>query len=140
LGFEKFGLVSYASQTRVARFVEYLEAGKICGTKCLSCGHLDFPPRAYCSRCFSEKWEWAQLSGKCKLVTFTKVDSAPAAFKAEAPYFLGLAELLEGPKVFASIDASLSETDLKPNVPLLLEPRKLGNGNFSYALMKPATV
>jgi len=134
MGFEKFGLVSYASQTKVSGFIGYLEMGKIFGTKCLDCGHLEFPPRAYCSQCLSGRWEWTQLSGECKLVTYTKVEAAPSAFKEEAPYLLGLAEFSEGPKVFAWVDATIPESDLKPGLALRLEPRKLSNGNLSYLL------
>ena len=134
MGFEKFGLVSYASQSKVSGFIEHLEMGKIFGTKCLDCGHLDFPPRAYCRQCLSGRWEWIQLSGECKLVTYTKVEAAPAAFKEEAPYLLGLAEFSEGPKVFAWVDTMIPESALKPGLRLRLEPRKLGNGNCSYLL------
>jgi hypothetical protein len=137
VGFEKFGLVSYASNTRISRFTEYLEAGKIQGTKCLECGRLEFPPRAHCRHCLSDKWEWASLSGDCRLITFTRVEAAPALFKAEAPYVLGLAEFSEGPKVFAWIDRGIPESDVRVGTGLKLKPFKLTNGNFSYLLTKP---
>ena len=137
LGFEKFGLVSYVSQTRVSEFVKYLEAGKIYGTKCVECGHVEFPPRAYCSRCLSDKYEWIALSGDCKLLTFTKVEAAPAAFQDEAPYIVGLAEFSEGPKVLAWIDRAVPESDAKAGVKLRLKPMKLENGQLSYVLTTP---
>ena len=134
MGFEKFGFVSYLSQTKVSKFTDYLGEGKIYGTKCLECGAVDFPPRAYCRHCLSNKWDWVPLSGDCKLVTFTRVESAPAAFTAEAPYLLGLAEFIEGPKVLAWIDRAIPEGDVKVGVELRLKPSKLGNGNLSYLL------
>jgi hypothetical protein len=134
VGFEKFGLVSYASHTRISKFTEYLEAEKIYGTKCLECGCLEFPPRAYCRRCLSDRWEWVSLSGDCKLITFTRVEAAPALFKAEAPYMLGLAEFSEGPKVFAWIDREIPASDVKVGIRLKLKSFKLTNGNFSYIL------
>jgi hypothetical protein len=137
VGFERFGLVSYASHTKISKFTEYLEAGKILGTKCLDCGCLEFPPRAYCPRCLSGKWEWAAFLGDCKLITFTRVEAAPALFKAEAPYILGLAAFSEGPKVFAWIDRGIPESDVKVGMGLRLKPFKLTNGNFSYVLTKP---
>jgi uncharacterized OB-fold protein len=136
MGFEKFGFVSCVSQTRISKFAEYLEVGKIQGTKCLDCGCVEFPPRAYCRRCLSDKWEWVPLSGDCNLVTYTKVEAAPAAFKEEAPYLLGLAEFLEGSKVFAWIDRSISESDVKVGMRLKLKPLKLANGNFAYLLSR----
>ena len=134
MGFEKFGWVSFASQTKVSKFVEYLEAGKIHGTKCLECGLIQFPPRAYCLQCLSTNFEWALLSGDCTLITFTKVEAAPASFKEQAPYLLGLAEFSEGPKVFAWIDRRIPEENLKPGTKLRLKPSKLENGNLSYIL------
>jgi len=140
VGFEKFGLVSYVSQTKLSKFTQYLEEGRIYATKCLKCGCLQFPPRANCSKCLSDSWEWVPLSGDCKLVTYTKVDAAPAAFKAEAPYLLGLAEFSEGPKVFAWIDRMIPESAVKSGVGLKLKPFKLSNGNFCYTLTAPQSV
>jgi len=134
LGFEKFGWVSFTSETKVSKFVEYLEAGKIYGTKCLECGLIQFPPRAYCLQCLSSNFEWASLSGDCTLITFTKVDAAPESFKEQAPYVLGLAEFSEGPMVFAWIDRMIPEENLKVGTKLKLKPSKLENGNLSYII------
>lgn len=136
MGFEKFGWVSYASQTRVSEFVDYLRDGKICGTKCKECGYVQFPPRAHCVRCLSNDFEWKELSGDCALVTYTKVDASPATFKDQAPYLLGLAEFSEGPKVFAWVDKAISEEQLTPGMKMKLKPSKLSNGNLSYVLTK----
>jgi len=122
LGFEKFGFVSYVSQTRVSGFAKYLEAGKICGTKCLECGYLEFPPRAYCRLCLSDKWEWAAMSGECKLLTFTRVEVAPAAFKDEAPYVVGLAQFMDGPRVLAWVDRTIPESSMQVGARLSLKP------------------
>ena len=134
MGFEKFGWISYASQTRVSKFTEYLEAGKIYGTKCMECGLLQFPPRAHCLRCLSNNFEWAPLSGDCTLVTFTKVEAAPATFKEQAPYLLGLAEFAEGPKVFAWIDKAVEDEGLRVGMKLKLQSSKLANGQWGYML------
>jgi uncharacterized OB-fold protein len=139
MGFEKFGLVSYVNQTRISGFIDHLEAGEIYGTKCLECGCLEFPPRAYCRRCLSDRWRWVALSGDCKLITFTRIEAAPAAFKTQAPYMLGLAEFSEGPKVFAWIDRAIPESDVKAGVRLMLKPLKLANGNFAYVLTTPSS-
>ncbi len=138
MGFEKFGWVSYASQTRLAKFIEYLEDGKIYGTKCKECGYLQFPPRAHCVRCLSSNFEWKQLSGDCTLITYTKVDAAPATFKEQAPYLLGLAEFSEGPKVFAWIDKKVLEDQITIGMKLQLKASKLSNGNISYTLTRPS--
>jgi len=140
LGFEKFGWVSYVSQTEVSKFAEYLEAGKIFGTKCLECGCLQFPPRSHCLRCLSSNFEWTPFSGDCTLVTFTTVEAAPATFKEQAPYLLGLAEFSEGPKVFAWVDRTIPKENVKVGMKLKLQTSKLTNGNFTYVLTSAETI
>jgi uncharacterized OB-fold protein len=137
MSFEKFGWVSYASQTRLGKFIEYLQDGRICGTKCKECGALQFPPRAHCVRCLSTSYEWATLTGICKLITFTKVEVTPPAFQGHAPYALGLAELDEGPKVFAWIDKAVREGQIAPGKKMRLKASKLPNGNLVYVLTNP---
>ncbi|MGD0175977.1 MAG: Zn-ribbon domain-containing OB-fold protein [Candidatus Bathyarchaeia archaeon] len=137
MGFERFGWVSYASQTRISKFVDYLQEGKIYGTKCKECGCVQFPPRAHCVRCLSSSFEWKELAGDCVLITYTKVEAAPSMFKEQAPYLLGLAELPEGPKVFAWIDKTVPEDRINIGMKLKLNPTKLANGNLCYALTLP---
>ncbi len=137
MGFEKFGWVSYTSQTRISKFVDYLMEGKIVGTKCNECGLVQFPPRAHCVRCLSSSFEWKEFSGDCGLITYTKVDAAPSMFQDQAPYMLGLAEFPEGPKVFAWIDKGITEDQVALGMKLKLKAVKLSNGNASYLLTKP---
>ena len=137
MGFERFGWVSYASQTRISKFVDYLQEGKIYGTECKECGCVQFPPRAHCVRCLSSNFEWKELAGDCVLITYTKVEATPSMFKEQAPYLLGLAELPEGPKVFAWIDKTVPEDRINIGMKLKLDSTKLPNGNLCYALIVP---
>jgi uncharacterized OB-fold protein len=137
VGFEKFGWISYASQTRVSKFVDYLQEGKIYATKCNECGLIEFPPRAHCVRCLSSNFEWKELPGDCALITYTKVDAAPSMFKDQTPYTLGLAEFPEGPKVFAWIDKSIPEDQIVTGMKLKLCATRLPNSGVSYVLTKP---
>jgi len=108
MGFEKFGKHGYVSQAKVAPIVDYLKKGELAGTKCLECGALYFPPKADCPKCRSTKFDWVPLNENCKLITFTEVFFAPPEFQKETPYLLGLAELEEGPRVFAPIDSRIA--------------------------------
>lgn len=137
MGFEKFGWISYASQTRISKFIDYLQEGKIYGTQCKECGCVQFPPRAHCVRCLSNSFEWKELTGDGVLITYTKVDATPSMFKDQSPYFLGLAELSDGPKVFAWIDKTIPEDQISIGMKLKLNPTKLTNGNLCYTLTKP---
>jgi len=136
VSFEQFGWVSYASNTRVSKFVDYLQEGRIYATKCNECGQVEFPPRAHCIRCLSTNFEWKELLGDCTLITYTKVDAAPSVFRDQAPYTLGLAEFSEGPKVFAWIDKSITEAEVAIGMKLKLITTELPNRRVSYLLTK----
>lgn len=136
VGFEKFGWVSYTTDTRVSKFVNYLQEGKIYATKCNECGLVAFPPRAHCVRCLSSNFEWKELSGDCALITYTKVDAAPSMFKDQAPYTLGLAEFTEGPKVFAWIDKTIPEDQIAIGMKLKLIATTLPSSRVSYVFTK----
>ena len=140
MGFEKFGLVSYASQSRIANFVEYLDKGKIYGTRCKECGKLQFPPRAHCSKCLSTNFEWVPVLNQCVLITYTMVEAAPLSFIERAPYMLGLAQFTEGPKVFAWMDTAIAESEVSIGMKLRLRILQLSNGNLAYTLVKEAKV
>lgn len=71
------------------------------------------------------------------LITYTKVEATPSMFKEQAPYLLGLAELPEGPKVFAWIDKTVPEDRINIGMKLKLDSTKLPNGNLCYALIVP---
>jgi uncharacterized protein len=134
LGFEKFGRSGYVSQTKINTLLSYLEKGQIAATKCKKCGRTYFPPRADCLDDRHSAMEWVVLDGKSKLITFTKVFFAPPAFQPETPYLLGLAELLDGLRVFAPISPSVAEQSLKPGVELSLTVAKGSHGNLYYWL------
>ncbi len=74
------------------------------------------------------------------LITYTKVDATPSMFKDQAPYFLGLAELSDGPKVFAWIDKTIPDDQISIGMKLKLQATNLANGNLCYTLIKPDTV
>lgn len=137
MGFERFGWVSYVSQTRISKFVDLLQEGKICGTECKECGYVQFPPRAHCVKCLSSDFEWKELTGNCLLITYTKVDATPSMFKDHAPYILGLAEFAEGPKAFAWIDKGIPDDEISIGMRLKLRETNLANGNLCYTLVRP---
>ena len=70
------------------------------------------------------------------MVTFTEVHFAPPQFQAEAPYLLGLAELREGPRVFAPIDKFLDRAALKLGMSMVLRVVKRSGDGFYYQLEK----
>ncbi len=134
MGFEKFGEISYISETKVSDFVKHLEKGRIMGTKCKKCGRLYFPPRADCADCLSSDMEWIPLSGRGKLITYTTAYFAPAGF--EAPYTLTLAELEEGVRVFTWMSKEIGKDEIKIGMNVRLIPVKLEDERITYELRK----
>ena len=134
--FAKFGKIGYVSETKVADFVKFLEKGKIMSTRCGRCGKLYFPPRADCPDDLSSDVTWEELSGKCRLLTFTTVHFAPTGFEDDLPYSLALVQCEEGVKVFAPFSKDLAESDVHIGMDLRLAPLRLPNGRITYELKR----
>jgi len=136
LSFEKFGTVSYTKESRVNDFVKYLEEGKVMATKCKECGRISFPPRADCVGCMSKDFEWKELKGKGRLLTYTIAQFAPIGFENEAPYVLALAELEEGVRMLAHISKNVRTEEIKIGMDLKVVPIKSPDGRFTITLEK----
>jgi len=136
MSFGKFGKVSYVSETKLQEFMKYLEQGKIKGSKCKNCNRVYFPPRADCD-CMSGEPEWIELRGNCRLITYTTVHFAPASFRYDVPYVLGVAQFEEGPTVFAPLNKEIKEEEIQIGMQLKLVPMKLAGDKIIYELRKP---
>ena len=134
MGFEEFGIVSFTGTTKAEKFVDLLKDGKICGTKCKSCGAKFFPPRSDCNSCLSEDMEWFEIAGAGELITFTQAMYAPAGFEKDVPYVLGVAQFPDGTKVFGRLDKSLPDNVIKIGMNIKLKAVDLNNGRLSYEL------
>jgi len=75
--FKKFGTVSFTSVTKVNDFIDFLEQGKVMGSRCSACGMVFFPPRADCYKCLASNMEWFEIEGTGKLTTYSKLKFAP---------------------------------------------------------------
>src|SRR6056297_3499115 len=104
----KFGTVSFANVTQVNDFVDYLEDGRLVGTKCKQCGLYFFPPRAHCYKCLSSNLEWFEVTGEGRLVTYSTLQYAPAGFQEDLPYTIGLLDYVEY-RVFGRVSPSIKE-------------------------------
>jgi uncharacterized OB-fold protein len=88
---------------KTSKFWKELEKGKIFTTKCKKCKIINFPPVIDCGICGSSKVDWIELSGRGKILTYTKVFVKPASFSEEKPYIVAIAELDEGIKILSWI-------------------------------------
>lgn len=136
MGFEKFGVVSFTSDAKVAPLVDYLEKGKVMMTKCQQCGKAFFPPKADCPRCVSSNVEWLEISSIGTLLTFTVVNYGPSGFENDTPYTLGIAEFEEGVKVLGRVSKAISPEDIKVGMRVKLAPLKLANEQIIYEMRR----
>jgi hypothetical protein len=95
---------------------------KIVGSRCGECGELHLPPRPICSHCHSRSMDWAELSGKGRIIGITSVAIAPSAmiergFGRDKPYVTAIVALDDGPSVAARIEG-VDATDPPVGAPM----------------------
>ncbi|PZW44816.1 hypothetical protein C8P66_114107 [Humitalea rosea] len=78
------------------RFWDGLLEGRFTTTRCDDCGKWSFPPKPFCPHCWSRNVAWADLSGRGRLYAATTIHAAPAVFRGDAPYRVGIVDLEEG--------------------------------------------
>jgi len=93
----------------IEQFYKFLNQQKLMAGKCLKCGKIHLPPRPMCDNCFSKDFEWLQISGKGKLLTYTVIHVAPQQFQALTPYVVGIVELENGLKIPGMIQETTQE-------------------------------
>ncbi len=129
LRFKKFGTVSFTAITKTNDFVGYLEQGKVMGTKCKDCGMTFFPPRADCYKCLASNVEWFEVTGKGKLVTYSKLEYGPVGFEADLPYAIAACGL----RGLQSLRQTLQEHPRKRN-----QGGNGGQGGCQQAAQRPS--
>ncbi|MFA7468466.1 MAG: Zn-ribbon domain-containing OB-fold protein [Desulfotomaculaceae bacterium] len=135
MGFDKFGYVSFTSESKVKRFVQELEKGKLAGTKCQKCGAAYFPPRADCADCLGNEMSWYELSEKGVVVSYTKLSYAPVGFEADLPYTLALAEF-DGFKVFGRLSKEIMDSERSVGMAVRIRIINLPGEKLSYEFVR----
>ncbi|MCP4579584.1 MAG: Zn-ribbon domain-containing OB-fold protein [Deltaproteobacteria bacterium] len=133
--FKKFGTVSFTATTKVNDFVSHLEDGKVMGTKCKECDAAYFPPRSDCAKCLSSDMEWFEVSGKGKLVTYSKLEYAPIGFGDDLPYAIALLDY-GNYKVFGRIAQDVPDDEIEVGMEMTTRPNTLSNGQLNYVFQK----
>jgi uncharacterized protein len=135
--FSKFGTVTFTATTKVNDFIDYLEKGKVVGTRCKDCGMMFFPPRADCYKCLAGNMEWFEVSGKGKLISYSKLEFAPQGFGEDLPYSIALLDYGDY-KVFGRIANSVPEEEIEVGMELETVANELPGGQLNYVFQKPA--
>jgi uncharacterized OB-fold protein len=133
--FKKFGTVSFTAITKANDFIEYLENSKVMGTRCKDCGMMFFPPRADCHQCLAGNMEWFEVSGKGKLLTYSKLEYAPIGFENDVPYCIALLDYGDY-KVFGRISNDLQQEEIKIGMAMQTVVNRLSNGQLNYVFVK----
>ena len=120
--FKWFGKISFVPYTKVSEFADELRDRRLVGSRCTSCGHVAFPPRADCIECLSPDFEWVEYSRDCTLTTFTVIHAAPTGFDDMVPYTIGIADLPEGGRLLGWLK-DIPEDEIEIGMPLKVVPR-----------------
>ncbi len=140
--FEWFGRVSYAPHTKVAGFARHLKDGRLMASRCEQCGHVSFPPRADCPDCLGDKFTFDELSGVGTVLTYTKIDAAPAGFEELVPFVVGVVDLTETGRLLAWFGESIADEEIAIGMPVQVVPRifeELEQIKVYYSLERPGT-
>jgi len=146
--FRDFSLL--VRDTKVDGFVEGLLRGELLASRCTGCGALAYPPRSDCPRCYNSTFEWVQITGAGRLVSFTSVFVTPRHFTPDlgntAPFSayrycpapVGIIELENGLRVMGWI-LGAAEAELEVGMRLSPQPEVLPDGRATVVL-KPAGI
>ena len=133
--FKKFGTVSFTSITKTNDFIDFLEGGKVMGTRCKDCGLDFFPPRADCYRCLTSNVEWFEVSGSGKLVTYSKLQFAPVGFQDDVPYCIALLDYGKY-KIFGRIAKEVPDDEIKIGMEMKTVVNRTSNEQLNYVFEK----
>jgi len=104
----------------IEQFYRFLSQAKLMAGKCQKCGKIHLPPSPLCGNCYSTQFEWIQVSGRGKLVTYTVIHVAPVQFQALAPYAVGIVQLENGLKIPGMIQG-VTQEELQIGMELTLD-------------------
>ena len=133
--FKKFGTVSFTSITKTNDFIDFLEGGKVMGTRCKDCGLVFFPPRADCYKCLASNVEWFEVSGKGKLLTYSELKFAPVGFQDDVPYCIALLDYGKY-KIFGRIAKDVPENEIEVGMEMKTVVNKTSNEQLNYVFEK----
>ena len=85
-------------------FWEAVNRGQLVMQRCGDCGAYRHLPRPMCPKCNSMRWEWAPVSGRGTVHSFTIVHHPLVpSLEDQTPYDIVLVELEEGPRIISNM-------------------------------------
>jgi len=137
MGFEKFGVVSFTSETKAVDFLKFLEEGRMMTTKCRKCGTIYFPPKMDCSVCGTSEVDWIEIDEPGELMAYSTVMYGPTGFENDVPYTIAVIKFQNGVQVFGRISKDIPVDSIKVRMKLKIVSIKLPLDRVSYEFIKP---
>jgi uncharacterized protein len=86
--------------------------------RCTACRHIRWPVHPFCTECLSPDVEWAELSGRGELFTWTRFfQGYHPEWAKETPYNVCLVKLEEGPIMLSNM-VDVTHEDLRVGMPV----------------------
>jgi uncharacterized OB-fold protein len=79
--------------------------------------------------------EWFEVSGKGKLITYSRLQYAPIGFEQDVPYCIALLDYGDY-KVFGRISSDLPEDEIQVGMEMQTAVNTLPNGQLNYVFLK----
>lgn len=103
-------LPPYARSRRALGFTVAAAEGRFALQVCAECGHVSYPAREICPKCWSLELQWRDLADGGRLVSETTLrTSINTYFRERMPWRIGTVLLDAGPSVLAHIHGDVEE-------------------------------
>lgn len=112
--------------------------GKLVMQRCTACREYTFFPKAWCPHCWNLTLEWAPVSGRGHVLTYSVVHYGgfSESYAADIPYVVAVIKLEEGPQMMANvIGCKADAVKIGMPVKVTFEQRK---GGFKIPQFEPA--
>ena len=80
-------------------YFDFIEEGRIMGSRCGACGDVSLPPRPVCKECGSVEMRWEELGGGGEVRAYTVINIPLSRMEDRSPYAVGVMKLDDGPSV-----------------------------------------
>ena len=124
----------------VKTYYDALETGKILARKCNRCGACSYPPMPVCHECSCTDTQWAELSGKGKLLTVGTLNDHHIwpSVRKYLPARWGEVELADGPIITAMILGVEDEESVSARLPVDVEAEIIQDDGFKTVVFRVA--
>ena len=100
--------------------------GRLMLQTCSDCGHISYPPREACPKCWSLDIPWTEIADTGRFIAETILrTSTNVYFRERMPWRIGTVQLDAGPTIYAHIHGDVTEGD---NVRVIARTDKAGQG------------